>query len=431
MIVRSVRVMGRKGLVGLALLVGALVSLDGGVGGSAAAQAAGGAQAGSLDTEGARPSGIQADPRRGFDLGGLVEEEGLLVDHVEDRTIVTTLDTELQRFAEALLRRYEVPDGAAVAINSRTGEVLVLAQHSERAPGRMVALAVDAPAASMFKVVTAAALLEMSDLGPDSEFCYHGGARRIQASHLVADPTRDRLCSSLSSAMGRSINVIFARLADRHLSAADLERYALGFGFNRDFHFDVPLEVASAEVPVERVERARMAAGFWHTHRSPLHAAVMAQVVAQDGALLRPYLIDEVRDGEGEIIYDASPEYLQRACSPETAEQLTEMMVTTTTLGTARSSFFDRQGRQIIQDVDVAGKTGTLHGHNPFRAFDWFMGFAPADDPEIAVAGLVINDPRWRIKGHFVARELLRQYFRQQRRSTRARSSQASDETTP
>src|SRR4030042_632128 len=212
----------RKGLVGVALLAVALASPAGGVGRDASAEA-GGQQIEDAGAGGAAGSDASAprveavpDPREGFDLGSLVEEDGRLVQRLEGRTIVTTPDPELQRFAEALLERYEVPDGAAVAIDSRTGEVLVLAQHSERAPGRPVALVAEAPAASMFKVVTAAALLDLTDLGPDAEVCYHGGARRITADLLAPDPARDTLCASLSSALGRSINVVFARLAHHH-----------------------------------------------------------------------------------------------------------------------------------------------------------------------------------------------------------------------
>jgi cell division protein FtsI/penicillin-binding protein 2 len=142
---------------------------------------------------------------------------------------------------------------------------------------------------------------------------------------------------------------------------------------------------------------------------------MMAQAVAQGGALLRPYLVDRVTDENGQEIFDGSPMFLGQACEAETAHQLARMMVLTTTVGTARSSFRDREGRPMIPGVDVAGKTGTLHARSPFRAYDWFMGFAPADDPEIAVAGLVINEPQWRIKGHYVGRELFRRYFQLQR----------------
>jgi cell division protein FtsI/penicillin-binding protein 2 len=418
-------------LVGAVLLAATLASPDGGMGGSAAAEAARATGAGSRAASAPRtpPPDNQPDPRRGLDLAALVVEQGRLVQHVEDRTIVTTLDPELQRFAERLLRSYAVPDGAAVAINSRTGEVLVLAQHSERDPGSLVALAANAPAASMFKVVTAAAILDSTEIAPDSEFCYHGGARGIDATLLAPDPTRDVLCSSFGAALGRSINVIFARLADEHLSAIDLERYARGFGFNRELAFDLPLSMAQADVPEDRLERARMAAGFWHTRLSPLHAALMAQAVAQDGAMLQPYLVDTVRDAAGRVVYDAGPVFIDQACRPETARELARMMVSTTTAGTARTSFHRTDGEPVIADVEVAGKTGTLHGQNPYRAYDWFMGFAPAADPEIAVAALVVNDPLWRIKGHFVAREILREYFSRASRGSSGRSEPPSQAT--
>ncbi len=132
--------------------------------------------------------------------------------------------------------------------------------------------------------------------------------------------------------------------------------------------------------------------------------------------MLRPYLIDEVRGRDDNVIYDGQPRFIGRACSPETARAVAQMMVLTTSVGTARSSFRDREGRPVVPGVDVAGKTGTLHGRSPFRAYDWFVGFAPAEEAEIAVAGLVINDPEWRIKGHYVGRELIRRYFQLQRR---------------
>lgn len=364
------------------------------------------------------PQRPAVDHRRGFDLDALTEVDGRLVQDIGDRRIITTLDPELHRFAEELLERYSVPDGAAIAINSRTGEIIAFAEHSEREPGRHVALSAESPAASIFKVVTAAALLELAGLSPDLETCYHGGSSGISAALLRPDPERDTRCASLSSALGRSINVIFARLASQHLTREQLMGVASGFGFNSTIDFDLPLEPARLELPTERLERARAAAGFWHSYISPLHAAMMAQAVAQGGAILQPHLIDEVRRGD-QVLLDVSPSYIGRACSPETARQLARMMVTTTTVGTARRSFRDRHGRVVIPGVDVAGKTGTLHGHSPFRAYDWFMGFAPADDPEIAVAGLVINDPQWRIKGHYVGRELLRRYFQLQRQRER------------
>jgi len=400
------------------LLTIVLISPGGGSGGSAEAQVdARHSGAGSGGDRSSRsPGEAVAQPWQGLDLSQLVERDGRLVQEVDGRTIVTTLDPDLQRFAQELLRRYEVPDGAAVAINSRTGEVLALAEHSQRSPGRHVALEAGPPAASVFKIVTAAALLELAGLSPDLEVCYHGGSRGLTEAILRPDPQRDTRCATLAMALGRSINVIFGRLAAQHLSQEQLLGFAQAFGFNAPLPFELAIEQARADVPAERLERARMSAGFWHTHISPLQAAVMVQAIAQDGAMLRPYLVDEVRRGEDRVLYDGQPRFIGRACSEETARAVARMMVLTTSVGTARSSFHDRQGREVLPGIDVAGKTGTLHGRSPFRAYDWFVGFAPAEEAEIAVAGLVINDPEWRIKGHYVGRELLRRYFQLQRR---------------
>jgi cell division protein FtsI/penicillin-binding protein 2 len=416
---------GAAGVAALAIIAGFV--LDGGRGREAQAEVADPVERAPL-VEAPSPSPEPPrepapDPRLGFDLTALVEREGRLVQELDGRTIVTTLDPELQRFAEELLASFDVPDGAAVAIDSRTGEVLALAEHSTRAPGSHVALSAAPPAASIFKIVTAAALLEAAGLSPSLEACYHGGEGGISDALLQPDAERDTACATMAQALGRSINVIFARLADQHLTGAQLEGYARGFGFNAPIAFDLPLEQSRFELPADRLERARAAAGFWHSNLSPLQAAVMAQAVAQGGAMLRPYVIDEVLDGEGAVIYDGEPAYVGNVCTAATARQLARMMVVTTTVGTARSSFRDRAGTPVIAGVDVAGKTGTLHGQAPFRAYDWFMGFAPAGAPEIAVAGLVINDPRWRIKGHYVGRELLRRYF--QLRRARAASASA------
>ena len=94
-----------------------------------------------------------------------------------------------------------------------------------------------------------------------------------------------------------------------------------------------------------------------------------------------------------------------------TARTVGEMMERTITHGTGRRSFFDPQGLPFLPGIRVAGKTGTLSAERPYRGYTWFVGFAPADAPTIAVAALVVNTPRWRIKAAYVGREALRQYL--------------------
>ena len=94
-----------------------------------------------------------------------------------------------------------------------------------------------------------------------------------------------------------------------------------------------------------------------------------------------------------------------------TAQLAGEMMTRTVTKGTAKKAFQDSKGRPFLPGIRVAGKTGTLSRYNPHRTYNWWVGYAPVDDPKIAVAALVVNEPKWRIKASYVAREALREYL--------------------
>jgi cell division protein FtsI/penicillin-binding protein 2 len=87
------------------------------------------------------------------------------------------------------------------------------------------------------------------------------------------------------------------------------------------------------------------------------------------------------------------------------------MMLRTVRDGTSRHAFLDGRGRAQLPGISVAGKTGSLSTGEPYRAYSWWVGFAPADHPRIALAALIVNSPKWRIKSSFLARELLREYL--------------------
>ncbi len=91
------------------------------------------------------------------------------------------------------------------------------------------------------------------------------------------------------------------------------------------------------------------------------------------------------------------------------ASALAEMMRTTVTDGTARKAF--RRATSALRGVAVAGKTGTISDRDPYRDYSWFVGFAPADNPEVAVATVIVNERKWRVRAPAVAREALEAYF--------------------
>jgi cell division protein FtsI/penicillin-binding protein 2 len=212
--------------------------------------------------------------------------------------------------------------------------------------------------------------------------------------------------------MGRSLNTVFARLARKHLTPEDLTQAGGALGFGAPVPFVVPNQAPRISIPDEPLAFARTAAGFWNTTLSPLAAASLAQTVANGGVALKPRIVRAIYRGtELEWTDRRPPRVLRRAIKRETAHELSRMMSQTVSKGTARKDFYDQQGHPYLPDVTVAGKTGTLTDHDSGRHYTWFVGFAPADKPEVALSALVVNTPAWRIKAPLLVRQVLRSYF--------------------
>lgn len=305
-----------------------------------------------------------------------------------------TIQPALQDALTEMLESYQTPYAAIVVLEPSTGRVLAMAEHSQADPG-FHGLATKAlfPAASVFKLVTATALLD-AGLGPDDVGCAHGGKRDIQA-RLLEDSRADQTCLSLAEAMGRSANAVFAKLTHRHLTAEQLLAAADALHFNRAFDFPVPTDVSLARVPQDPLGLATTGAGFGDVYLSPLHGAMLASVAANRGLWRAPVLFEDQ--------VDASPP-TERVLSEDQAAALVRMMEETVTHGTARRFFRGTTLRTAV------GKTGSLADKAPlpYRDYTWFVGFAPRDNPRVAVAAVVVNDLRWRIHAPWLAGEALR-----------------------
>lgn len=323
-----------------------------------------------------------------------------------DKDVVLTLQPDLQSKLRRVLAEYRVPWGATVLLEPRTGRVLAMAEYSQAEPNaRDISLRALAPAASIFKIVTSAALLERG-VEPQAEVCYHGGKHRIAKRNLTDDPRRDHHCLTLASALGRSANVVFAKLAGRDLPADVLRGVAGRFLFNAAIPFAKPVEISRAEIPEDDFERATTAAGFGPVRLSPLHAALLAAIVANGGFFVPPQIVDRSDD-------TAAPPRRRptRVIESSVASALAEMMRTTVTEGTARRVFRRTRHSSPLAEVTVAGKTGSLADREPFRDYSWFVGFAPVEKPQVAVATVIVNERLWRVKAPFVARQALQDYF--------------------
>lgn len=364
-------------------------------------------------------------------------------------TIRYTLDLRLQYALRQTYDLYDPDYGAFVAINPDTGEILAMHSHTRAGmpPAGNLALSATSPAASIFKIVTAAAALDRGLLEPDSVIPYTGRSHTLYQRQVLGAPgaaakrpvkvsgsrntaaTKGAKSSSvkkwssfkrvpavrqptLTDAFADSVNPVFARIGVQRLGANVLNDYAQRFGFNRDI-------ICGVEMPVSVTGFSRgnawsvaeAASGYTReTTMSPLHGAMIAGTAIADGMMMRPQLVDAVVDSEGVILHLPQPQEWGRAIAPDAARKLRRLMTETVQTGTARRSFADFfEGPRAR--VEVGGKTGTLNGEHPRGRNDWFVGYATDGQRRIAFASHCVHQTETAVKSAFVARRVLEAFF--------------------
>lgn len=373
-------------------------------------------------SDGAPKSPLSGDPKpiappaplANLDMHSIaLDDNGAVASAGGSRVAHLTLDPKLQLFVQKLLAKHKLPQAAVVMMEPSTGKILAYASRDQSGSTKDLNVDASAPSASVFKIMTAAALVQIGGITPDLKLCYSGGEQKITAADLKEDPKKDAYCATLAQAMGRSINTIFARLAAKKLNGADLHAIASQLGYGAPIPFDVPMTISKIDVPTDTLGFARTAAGFWNTTLSPLHGALIASTVANQGVMMKPFMVTDVVDGTNVLYKTSSPMQLRKAIEPATAAALEKMMIETVAQGTSYKAFHDAKGKAFIPGIEIAGKTGTLNNPSPVKLYTWFVGYAPTKNPKVAIATLVVNDPVWKVKANVVAREALQAYFAQ------------------
>ena len=325
-----------------------------------------------------------------------------------------TAECDDEAVVEKVLRRARAPRGAVV-VTATDGRVLALAGRRTEDPtgageginDPRVALDAWAPSASIFKVVSAAALVE-AGVGKSDKVCFHGGVRSVMESNL-SDSRLDGRCADLSYGVAHSQNAIIAKLVHQHLTPAQLTDVAHRFGFDRQVALPTPAAFGRVSIPADKgVEFARTAAGFSGVELSAVGGALVANTIATGGIAAPPRLVAGYLDGTGETGTGSLPAphpVGDRVLEESVADQVAAMMTATCKDGSAARAF---AGRDKIPGVAVAGKTGTLSSNEPFyMQYSWFVGFAPADRPTMSISVLLGNPELWQIKAHTAARMVL------------------------
>jgi len=363
----------------------------------------------------------EAEPRPPFDLDRMTEHGAVYVaPSANGGSTELTLDRSLEQAALKILATANPVRGGLVAIDVRTGKVLVWAESARDGRHHHVLSTARVPAASVFKVVTTAALFENTKLTPHDEVCISGGFHDIERRHLDSPHGDATDCSPFASALGHSKNAVFAQLATHRLLRTDLIGTAEALGFNGNVPFDLEVPVGKLTVPYNDLEFARTAAGFQGSTLSPLGGAHLANVIAHGGEATRIRISDAAPEAPaGDKPVDATHDAEARAASVSaprvlkalTAERIRRMMEVTVRSGTSRHAFNDEKGHPFLGNIRVAGKTGTLRPEANEGMTSWFIGFAPAQKPEIVISVMLENGSVWRHKSNELARDFLRVYF--------------------
>lgn len=323
-------------------------------------------------------------------------------------SIELTLDPAAQQAAFDALGGQQ---GAVVAVEPSTGRILAmvstpgfdpnaLATHDTTAanaayqqlaaaegdPLLNTTIRENYPPGSTFKLITAAAALESGDYSPESvlaapdELTLPG--TRTQLPNFGGSSCGADEQTTLANALRISCNTAFAQLGV-DLGDDALREQADRFGFDSD-GLTVPMSVSASTFPADpnAAQTALSAIGQESVRSTPLQMAMVSAAIANGGTLMTPYLVQTVRTADLDVVSETEPTELSDAVSGATASALTDMMVGVVDSGSGTAA--------QIPGVRVAGKTGTAQtGREGEAPHAWFTGFAPADDPQVAVAVIV------------------------------------------
>lgn len=327
-------------------------------------------------------------------------------------SVELTIDPLAQRTAASGLEALgENTQGSVVALDPSTGAILAMVNQPSYDPNRLAShdfgsvneawqeLTTDEnqpmlnrgtqqilPPGSTFKLVTAAAALEELGLEPDDD---------VQGGTSLSFPGIDYTLPNeggsncggeqitFERALNVSCNVSFGDLAGE-IGQEALDEQAARFGFGTD-----PLAGLAAnasrftaeDTDLEAPQLAQSGIGQFEVAATPLQMAMVTAGIANDGDVMRPYIVDTERSPNLRVLDQASPERLSTAMSANNAGKLRDMMVSTVTNGTG--------GSAAIPGVDVGAKTGTAQSTADRPPYAWFVAMAPADDPQVAVAVVV------------------------------------------
>ena len=328
--------------------------------------------------------------------------------------IDTSLDIKLQEF---LIKKLDLDNSRFIGIvcmDPVTGKVLSMVSFDKADSSNNPCVDNRFPAASIFKIVTASAVVEKCGLHPGSKLFYNGRKHTLYMSQLKDRRNRYTNKITFQDSFAQSVNPVFGKIGAHYLGKNTLEKYAEAFDFNKEIDFEIEIAPSFVNLSDEPYQWAEIACGFNNkTKISPLHGAMMASAIINNGKIMEPTVVDQIIDEEGKIIYRNRLVTINQAITPTASNVLNRLMAATIRSGTCKKAFRGYRKDKILSKLNIGGKTGSIDNKSHDFRYDWFVGFAEEKDgPEkIAVSVIVAHEKYIGLRASYYARIAMKKYF--------------------
>ena len=302
-----------------------------------------------------------------------------------------------------------------VAMKPYTGEICAMAGYDRSNKGINPCVESIFPAASIFKIITAAAVVDTCGLKSNSQLLFNGSKYTLYKSQLNNKRNRYTNKISLANSFAQSVNPVFGKIGMFKLGKDVLNRYAGAFGFNQRIDFEIFLSKSQFKISDNPYNLAEIACGFnRNTLISPVHGAMITAVVVNSGVLIEPTIVEKISNLSGKEIYHTSTKKINCVISSDVSKEVKKLMHKTVTSGTARKSFLGYRRDKILKRLFIGGKTGSINNSKSYNIrYDWFVGFAEEKNgKEKLVVSVVVahKDYIGKRAGRY-ARIAFKQYF--------------------
>lgn len=352
-------------------------------------------------------------------------KDGKVYSYYKNYKLELTIDPHLQDASERYLSQSRIINGSTAIMDPKTGRVLALSQNGGNRNANM-SVSSRAPAASLMKIITAAAAIEKRNLNPYDQIAFRGGCGTLKNGNWLVDPVHDSQRITFAKAFGSSCNTVFARIALYEVGLSSLKSTAEKFLFNKPIPSDIKLQTSMFLLPdpdtATAQEVAEAGAGFGATRLNPIHAALLSATVNNHGIMMAPYIVEAAYNSNGKEIYRAKQMQIGRVISPQTASKIETLMLATIASGTSRKTFHKIGTRAEVDEI--GGKTGTLlDPENRDVLYTWFSGIAPLNSPNSIAIGTVVASPQnWIVRASSIAQTTLADYLKLERHDSRVAS---------